>query len=214
MTREVDQVDGLADAILQRFNGERFIVCLAGAPGSGKSTFAEKLVEKLNVGHAEQATLLPMDGYHYDDIVLDDMGRKARKGASDTFDVGGLDSILHRLRGGREDRIAAPIFDRSIEIARAGARLIPLSTRLIVVEGNYLLLDDEPWIRLRQHFDVSVFIDVPEDILRERLMRRWLELNFSQEAARKKVEENDLLNARMVISNSSNPDIRIDGTRP
>ncbi|WP_319533016.1 nucleoside triphosphate hydrolase [uncultured Cohaesibacter sp.] len=212
MTKRKDQIAELVGAIRQRFNGQRLIVCLAGAPGSGKSTMAEKLVDALNADQPGLAMLLPMDGYHFDDIVLEQLGRKARKGASDTFDVGGLDSILKRLRDGSEEVVAVPVFDRSIEIARAGARLIPRSTKLIVVEGNYLLLDAEPWRRLRQHFDFSVFIDVPEATLRERLMCRWRDLNYSEQAALEKVDGNDLPNARIVTSQSSEPDLRVSGT--
>lgn len=88
-----------------------------------------------------------MDGYHYDDMLLDRLGRRARKGAPDTFDVGGYAHMLKRLRENAEEAVAVPVFDRDIEIARAGARLVPRSARIIVTEGNYLLLRDEPWVR-------------------------------------------------------------------
>jgi len=100
-------------------------------------------------------------------------GLRPRKGAPQTFDVGGLYHTLKRLRARDEAEVAVPVFDRSIEIARAGARLIPASVGVIVVEGNWLLLDQAPWDRLRPMFDVTVMVEVPEPVLRARLQARW-----------------------------------------
>ena len=99
--------------------GARVIVAVAGAPGSGKSTLADKLVGKLNARQPGLAAVLPMDGYHYDDLHLVPAGLRPTKGAPDTFDVGGLYHTLSRLRAADEDFVAVPVFDRSIEIARA-----------------------------------------------------------------------------------------------
>ena len=189
----------------------RRLVAIAGAPGSGKSTLAESLADRLNERRPGLAALLPMDGYHFDDIVLDQLGRKAHKGAPDTFDVDGFDHMLARLRARDEAVVAVPVFDRSIEIARAGARLIPQSVDLIVVEGNYLLLDALPWRKLRRHFDLSLFVDVPEAVLRDRLIRRWQSYDLPPDVVTTKVEENDLPNARAVIAGSAAPDYRVNG---
>jgi pantothenate kinase len=121
------------------------VICaIAGAPGSGKSTLAEALVARLNAREAGCAALLPMDGFHYDDLHLVPAGLRPRKGAPETFDVGGLRHTLLRLRARDEEAVAVPVFDRDIEIARAGARLIPRSVRIVVAEGNYLLLAARP----------------------------------------------------------------------
>ncbi len=189
----------------------RRLIAVAGAPGSGKSTLAESLVARLNARQPGLAALLPMDGYHLDDVILDELGLKARKGAPETFNVGGLDHMLTRLRSRDEAVVAVPVFDRSIEIARAGARLIPQSVGLIVVEGNYLLLDVMPWKKLRRHFDVSLFVDVPETVLRDRLTRRWQGFDLPPDVVTAKVEENDLPNARAVMAGSAAPDYRING---
>ena len=119
--------------------GGRIIVALAGPPGSGKSTLAESLVESLNADVPGCATVLPMDGFHYDDLYLTPAGLRPRKGAPETFDVGGLRHTLLRLKSRDEEHVAVPIFDRQLEIARAGARLIAKATPIILVEGNYLL---------------------------------------------------------------------------
>ena len=187
--------------------GHRRIVAIAGAPGSGKSTTAERLVDALNAAQPGRAALLPMDGYHYDDAVLRAMGRHPWKGAPDTFDVGGLRSMLGRLRARDEPTVAAPVFDRSIEIARAGGRLIPQSAEIIVAEGNYLLLSRSPWDSLAPFFDLRVLIDVPEDVLRDRLGARWVHYGLTPEGIRAKLEENDLPNGRAVAAESTGADV-------
>ena len=187
--------------------GRRHIVAVAGAPGSGKSTTAERLVDAVNEGAPGRAALLPMDGYHYDDAVLKDMQRHPWKGAPDTFDVGGLRSVLARLRARDEATVAVPVFDRSIEIARAGGRLIPQTAEIIVAEGNYLLLSRAPWDSLAPFFDLRVLIAVSEDVLRERLGARWVHYGLTPEGIRAKLEENDLPNGRVVAAESIGADV-------
>jgi pantothenate kinase len=187
----------------------RVICAIAGAPGSGKSTLASALVGALNAREAGCAALLPMDGYHYDDLHLVPVGLRARKGAPETFDVGGLRHTLARLRARDEEAVAVPVFDRDIEVARAGARLIPQSARIIVVEGNYLLLTRPPWDSLLACFDVTAMIDVPEPVLRARLIERWRGYGLSHEEIAAKVENNDIPNGRMVRDGSAAADLVI-----
>lgn len=197
------EVARIADLLEARSaGGDRVIAALAGAPGSGKSTLAEKLVGKLNARQPGLAAVLPMDGYHYDDLYLVPAGLRPRKGAPMTFDVGGLYHTLHRLRARDEAEVAVPVFDRKIEIARAGARLIPRETPVIVVEGNWLLLNQAPWDRLRPMFDVTVMVEVPEHVLRSRLRGRWERLGLSEAEILAKLEENDLPNGRWVRDGS------------
>lgn len=188
----------------------RILVAIAGAPGSGKSTLAEQTVDLLQAQHGRHAALFPMDGYHYDDAVLEDMGRRPFKGAIDTFDAHGLRHMLTRLKANEDDAIAVPVFDRSIEIARAGARLIAQSTEIIVCEGNYLLAKQAPWDRLKPIFDLSVFIDVDVETLRRRLQARWRGYGLDQQDIARKVEENDLPNGIFIMSNSVEPDLRLN----
>jgi pantothenate kinase len=188
--------------LIARPNGRRRIVAIAGAPGSGKSTLAERLVARLNEGAEGSAALLPMDGYHYDDCILIERGSRSRKGAPETFDVLGLFHMLDRLKRNHEDEIAVPVFDRDLEISRAGARTIPRAVRALIVEGNYLVLDEAPWSRLRAMFDVTVAVDAPEDILRQRLIERWQGYGLTSQEIKAKVEGNDLRNGRYVLSKS------------
>lgn len=207
---ETTDLTRLADLVVARASGGgRVILAIAGAPGSGKSTLAEKLVGKLNARQPGLSAVLPMDGYHYDDLYLVPAGLRPRKGAPQTFDVGGLYHTLKRLRARDEAEVAVPVFDRQIEIARAGARLIPADVPVIVVEGNWLLLDQAPWDRLRPMFDITVLVDVPEHVLRARLRGRWERLGLSEPEIRAKLEDNDLPNGRLVRDGSVAPDWRL-----
>ena len=210
MSARTVEIAELAELLIAKAQEKRIVAAVAGAPGSGKSTLAENLVGEIETRRPGLSAILPMDGYHYDDALLDEMGRRAHKGAPDTFDVGGYRHMLERLRADDEEAVAVPVFDRTIEIARAGSRLIPREARVIVTEGNYLLLRQPPWSALRPLFDVTVFIDVPEEVLRKRLAARWHGYGMHPKAIRAKLEDNDLPNGRRVISESIEPDFRIE----
>lgn len=187
---------------------ERRLVALAGPPGAGKSYIAECLVEALSAIAPGRAEVLPMDGFHYDDTLLSRRGDLARKGAPYTFDIDGLHVMLQRIAADDGTAVAVPVFDRSIEIARAGARLIDPEARLIIVEGNYLLLDDPQWAALADSLDLSVFIQVPEPTLKQRLAQRWAHLSCEQRQA--KLEGNDLPNMRLVVQRGRRADVYLD----
>ncbi len=199
----------LQELIQQRSSQGRILVALAGPPGSGKSTLADELESALNQEQSEQAMILPMDGFHYDDLYLVPAGLRPRKGAPQTFDVCGFYHILRRLRERQEEFVAVPVFDRDLEIARAGARLIPAKVPVILVEGNYLLLQQEPWSQLRLLFDVAVLLEVPEAVLGERLTARWQHYELPSEEIAAKVNENDLPNGRYVMAESGGEDYRL-----
>lgn len=187
--------------------GERRVVAIAGPPGSGKST----LVETLDAALSPDAAVLPMDGFHYDDEVLVPRGWRARKGAPHTFDVGGFHALLSRLKRNAEDEIAVPRFDRDLEIARAGARLIPRAARILLAEGNYLLLDDAPWTALHPLYDLTVMLRPTEETLRQRLTARWIHYQLDEEGIRQKLEDNDLPNGRLVLGKSRKADVEVIG---
>ncbi|MCM2293849.1 nucleoside/nucleotide kinase family protein [Allorhizobium sp. BGMRC 0089] len=191
------------------YAGRRIMLGVAGAPGSGKSTLAEAVVDMLNAGQPELAAVFPMDGFHFDDAVLRQLGRLPYKGAIDTFDVHGLRHCLQRLKDNREDVVAVPVFDRAIEIARAGGRLIPQGTGIIVCEGNYLLMRQPPWDRIKPIFDLTVLVDVDQEELRRRLRHRWEGYGLDEEAVVHKLDHNDLPNGISVMEGSAEPDIRL-----
>ena len=199
--------DELARRIRESATGPgRFITALAGPPGAGKSTLAASLVTALGNG----ARAVPMDGFHYDDAVLDARGLRSRKGAPETFDAAGFIHLMRRLRS--EDEVAIPIFDRSMELSRAAADVVGPGDRLLVVEGNYLLLDENPWHALAPLFDLTVWIEVPEAELDRRLVARWDHYGRDPVEARAWIDGNDMPNIRRVIHGSRKADIVIDGT--
>jgi pantothenate kinase len=187
----------------QRGSLARSITAIAGPPGAGKSTLAEALASRLNDRESDRAAILPMDGFHFDDLVLVPRGLKTRKGAPETFDVAGFCQMLQRLRFNNEIEIAVPVFDRELEIARGGARVIPSSVRHLIVEGNYLLVDIPPWRQLLPLFDTTVMISAPEEVLRARLTARWQSYRLAPPEVAAKIEGNDLPNGRFVIKNSA-----------
>lgn len=209
MGREIT-LDGLAALLAEKASGksvgERLLVGLAGPPGAGKSTCAEKLNELLNATGKCRSSVFQMDGFHYDDGILDARGLRARKGAPETFDVAGFRHMLERLQQNAEAEIAVPVFDRSLEISRAGARMIPRDINVLIVEGNYILLDQAPWSTLKPLFDVTVSISVPEDVLRQRLYARWEGFGIPAPEIPVKVEANDLPNGVLVLAKSLGSD--------
>jgi pantothenate kinase len=196
-------LEALTGVIRERSTALRSLTAIVGAPGAGKSTLAAKLAAALNTDAVGSAAVLEQDGYHFDDRVLEQRRMRDRKGAPETFDTGGLFHMLRRLKENLEDEVAVPVFDRDIEIARAGARIIPRSVRSIIVEGNYLLLDRQGWRDLRALFDVTVTIVVTEETLRQRLIARWQSFNLSPDEIIAKVEGNDLPNGRLVMGASA-----------
>ena len=192
----------LAQEIRRRAAGQgRFLTALAGPPGAGKSTLAAKVVSLLGQG----AKAVPMDGFHYDDAVLIARGARNRKGAPDTFDAHGFFHLLRRLRV--EDAVAIPLFDRDLEISRAGADIVTPADRLLVVEGNYLLLNESPWNQAAPLFDLTVWIDVPESELDRRLVARWAHYGKTPAEARAWIDGNDMPNIRRVTQGSRPADL-------
>ncbi len=191
-------IEELVRDIAALARGPRLVLGIAGAPASGKSTLAEALVATV-----PGAALLPMDGFHLDDAVLEARGDRARKGAFWTFDVAGFVACLTRVRAG--EHVFAPRFDRSLELARAGA--LEIAARVVIVEGNYLLHDDGGWEAVRPLLDACWFLDVPEAELERRLLERWA----GQAEGARKVAENDLPNARLVVEGRARADRVISG---
>ena len=180
----------------------RRLVALVGPPAAGKSTRAEALAAAIRDG-GRSAQVVPMDGFHLDNATLDARGLRARKGSPATFDVSGLLSLLGAVRSGGSQPF--PTFDRAADaVVPNGSRL---DAEVAIFEGNYLLLDARPWRNLHPYWDLTLRLDVPEAVLRDRLLRRWRDHGFDAAAARAKAEGNDLPNARLVIAGSRPADL-------
>ncbi len=199
----------LADVLINKFdNGGRCIVALAGPPGVGKSTFSEALLAQLQArGHS--AAIVPMDGFHLDNSVLDARGTLERKGAPFTFDADGYAALLKRLRAEPDNAIAVPVFDRKLDLARAGGRMISHQDQFLIAEGNYLLLDEAPWRDMADLFDFTVMLTADFGALRERLIDRWLAHGLNEEDATTRAMSNDIPNAARVVKNSRPADVII-----
>ncbi|MEM8902461.1 MAG: nucleoside/nucleotide kinase family protein [Actinomycetota bacterium] len=190
---------------LRSNGGGRRIVGLTGPPGAGKSTVAAILAARM-----EDARIVPMDGFHLAQRVLDERGIADRKGAPHTFDAAGFVALLARLRTASEI-VWAPRFDRELEEPVAGALEIDPGADLVIVEGNYLLLDDAPWHAVRGHLDLVVHLVVDPAVRVERLVARHVAHGRSAQAARRWVERSDEVNARIVESARHRADLLLAG---
>ena len=195
----------LAEQVLPRLpKGRRGLVALAGAPGSGKSTLAARLAKALTAA-GRRALVVPMDGFHLDNRLLDARGLRARKGAPETFDLAGWHHLVMRLRSA--PNVIYPLFDRARDLAVAGAGEVGRDCDTVVLEGNYLLFDAEGWRELAPQWDVAVRLDVPEPELRRRLVQRWLDFGLSQDEAAARADGNDMANARLLADHALPADL-------
>lgn len=177
--------------------GGRKLLGLVGAPGSGKSTVAQALLDAL----PGRAQVVPMDGFHLADKELQRLGRAGRKGAPDTFDSAGYVALLRRLRAQPTgETVYAPEFRRDIEEPVAGAIAVLPDTPLVITEGNYLLLDEGPWAGVGPLLDDVWYVDVDEALRTERLLRRHQQFGRSREAALAWVAQTDEPNARRIAA--------------
>ena len=198
----------ISDYIIKNSEGrKRYIVAIAGPPGAGKSTFAQALLlllkEKLI-----QAKIISMDGFHLDNSILTERNLLDRKGAPATFDTAGFIHLINRLTN-FEDNVVIPEFDRNRDLSIAGSSIISTKDKVLIIEGNYLLIGEEPWNELRKSWDQTIFINPGIDTLEQRLLNRWLRHGLDAQDAKKRTISNDLPNARYVLKKSSVSDIQV-----
>ncbi|MFJ4623283.1 nucleoside/nucleotide kinase family protein [Streptomyces sp. NPDC088812] len=189
--------------------GRRALLGIAGGPGAGKTTLAEHLVRELNGTGQPWVAHVPMDGFHLADAELDRLGRRGRKGAPDTFDAAGYAALLRRLREDAEgdDIVYAPGFERVLEQPLAGAVPVPPTARLVVTEGNYLLLKTGAWARVRPELDEVWFCETDEAERVRRLVARHEEFGKAHEAAAAWVRDSDQRNADLVATTRERADL-------
>jgi len=178
--------------------GERVLLGVAGAPGAGKTTFAERLVAAVADDGRFRPAHVPMDGFHLADAELDRLGRRDRKGALDTFDGWGYRALLERLRARCDEPVYAPGFERTLEQPVAGSIAVGPEADLVVTEGNWLLVDAAPWTGAAALLDEVWFADAPLPVRRERLLARHVAFGKAPDAAAAWVEAVDLANAAVI----------------
>ncbi len=159
--------------------GSRTLLGITGEPGAGKSTLGAEIGRALGA----EAVVVPMDGFHLAQSRLVELDRVARKGAPDTFDAWGFVSLVQRLTAAEEPITYAPQYHRELHNGVAGAIPVPRSTPLVIVEGNYLLLADEPWDRVHGLMDEIWYVDVDEDLRMRRLVARHEQFGKPHDAA-------------------------------
>ena len=182
---------------------DRFLFGIAGPPGSGKSTVTRRLAQELG------APVVEMDGFHLSNGELDARGLRSVKGAPETFDAAGFVAVVERLRGAGAD-VLAPRFDRRRDEAVDDAVLVDRDAEVVLVEGNYLLLDEPPWDRLAALLDATCYLHVAEDELRRRLIARHVGFGRTETDAIEFVHRSDLANAARVSAAASRADIVVD----
>lgn len=190
--------------------GPRQLLGIAGAPGAGKSRLAEQIVAAVG----PTARLVPMDGFHLAQAELRRLGRADRKGSVDTFDGYGFVSLLRRLHRLEPVTVYAPAFRRDLEEPVAGSIAVPPSVRLVVTEGNYLLLPDDPWDEARQLLHEAWFLDLDAELRLRRLTARHIAYGRSPVEAQVWARGSDEANAALVAGTAHNADLVVRLAEP
>lgn len=186
-------------------SGGRHILGIAGSPGSGKSTLAARILANYDAA----SVIVPMDGFHLANLQLQRLGRASRKGAPDTFDVGGYVALLERLRRPRDgETIYAPAFHREIEESIAGEIAVPADTQLVITEGNYLLMEEGGWQDVRPLLDEVWFVDVDANQRQAQLLERHMQFGRSREDALDWIKNTDEPNARRIDATAHRADFQ------
>ena len=179
---------------------------IAGGPGVGKSTLAQQLVAELG----PVAAYVPMDGFHMKHAKLEELGTVAYKGAPHTFEAGGFANFLTALKAATGP-LSGPGYSRKIEDVVENAFTVPAETKLLVVEGNYLLLSTAPWWRIKPLLDRAIYIGLDRDIVKARLLKRHGEEGlFTEERNRAHIERTDMPNFDLVVRSKPRADIAIE----
>ena len=224
-----DALDALARRALALVpaGGGRAVVGIAGSPGAGKTTLAVQLAARVNAIVAAEASSasepastapspyfaahLPMDGYHLANSTLDKLGRRDRKGAIDTFDGWGFVALLRRLHAETSHTVYAPSFDRTVEEPIAGEIAVLSDTKLVIVEGNYLLVDETPWGDVKGLLAEAWFCETTDDERVRRLVDRHERHGRTPEAAKAWAESVDGKNAILIESTMPRADLVVSG---
>lgn len=205
MSKTTDVIDikaKSANILAAASDEQRYLVAVVGPPASGKSTLADQLSAEINAqANRDMSIVVPMDGFHLDNSILDQRGIRHLKGAPQTFDSDGFVAMVKHLASTTQDTII-PLFDRSLDKVIVEGKRVASSHNILILEGNYLLLKQQPWADLYALYTDVVFLNPGMDVLEERLIARWLHYGLSEEAAQQKARLNDIPNAELVLRES------------
>ncbi|KAI5925096.1 P-loop containing nucleoside triphosphate hydrolase protein [Camillea tinctor] len=212
--RVTQLVNTVWDDLQKTPEDQRFLIAIAGIPGSGKTTLSQILTQAINTRHAAAhpnsppiAAMVPMDGFHLTRAQLDKMPdaalAHARRGAEFTFDGAAYLALVQAVRERPSSRvIAAPSFDHAIKDPCEGDIKVGPAQRLVVFEGNYVCLDRGPWREAAGLMDRRCFVEVDFEVARRRLIKRHVRAGIAadEEEAAKRADENDLVNGKEIVA--------------
>jgi pantothenate kinase len=212
--RQPDVLQAALDVVVPfvRARSGRTVVGICGPPAAGKSTLSTALSDGLNVHDGLSSVAIPMDGFHLSNVELDRLGLSARKGAPETFDAAGFVHLLRRLRA-REDLVYAPSYSRTLHESIGGVIPVESDVRVIVVEGNYLLLPHGPWASVRDLLDLVLYLDAPDEVRQESLLRRQLAKGLDLPSAQDWVHHSDERNAEVIAATRDRADLILSRAR-
>jgi len=195
MSKEISNEEAKAIVVERAAESQRTIIGIIGKPGGGKSTLSKYLLKGID---PTLVSVVPMDGFHLSNKVLKELGRSDRKGAQDTFDVKGFTTLIERIKLDSADPIYYPIFDRSIEESIASQGVVYPSTRVVIVEGNYLMHDRDGWQEISPLLDQSWYAFLDEDLRISRLISRHIAFGKDPESAKAWAKGSDQVNAELI----------------
>ncbi|MBX2840015.1 MAG: hypothetical protein KTR35_24375 [Gammaproteobacteria bacterium] len=205
-TVQLDSMIALTERVAKglelRDSRHPLLVGISGPPASGKSTISGLLRTEVNkLLGSESVAVVPMDGFHLDNQVLEAQQLLAVKGSPRTFDTAGFQSLLKRVAAA-ETPIYYPVFDRDRDLSINAGGAVEAHHSIVLVEGNYLLLNEPIWRDIATLFELTISIDVPMEQIRQRLRQRWVSQGLGEETVNRKLENNDLPNAKLVLEQS------------
>jgi len=195
MSKEISNEEAKAIVVERAAESQRTIIGIIGKPGGGKSTLSKYLLKGID---PTLVSVVPMDGFHLSNKVLKELGRSDRKGAQDTFDVKGFTTLIQRIKSDSADPIYYPVFDRSIEESIAAQGVVYPSTRVVIVEGNYLMHDRDGWQEISPLLDQRWYAFLDEDLRISRLISRHIAFGKDPESAKAWAKGSDQVNAELI----------------